>query len=265
MKKEMQWILMALSFVLLIDLASAQIVRQIEGSAGEIFDVPEISALIIGGEKELKIDFVAPKDMRLKGYEDVDVQEGDVVLLFNGKRTKTIAALKGAYEAAAIGDTVKMGIRRGTEMFFASFKKADPKTLPKRKIVIGDGPEGAPPDGEGTATRTFTFKSAGEGADGSRPILELGILAGIADKKVKVLQKLSLPGNSSPAVDLQAGDFLETLNNKTFSSPDELAGLLEKIPVGEKVELKYSRGEKTLNASFAKPQARGRIMMRTRE
>jgi len=265
LKKEMQWLAVALSVMLLVEFAPAQIVRQIEGPAGEIFDIPEISAMIIGGEKELKIDFVAPKDMRLKGYEDVDVQEGDVVLLFNGKRTKTIAALKEAYEAAAIGDTMKVGIRRASEMFFVSFKKADPKTLPKRKIVIDDGPEGAPPHGEGMATRTFTFKSAGENADGARPILELGILAGVADKKVKVLQKLSLPGNSAPAVDLQAGDFIEMLNNKTFSSADELADLLEKIPVGEKVELKYSRGEKSLNASFAKPEAKGRVMIRKME
>ncbi len=263
MKKEM-YLMMALLAILFANFASAQIVREIEGPAGEIFDIPELSAMIIGGEKELKIDFVAPKDMRLKGYEDVDVKEGDIILLLNGKRVKTIAALKEAYETSTIGDTVKVGIRRGTEMFFASFKKADPKTLPQRKIVIDDGPEGAPPHGEGAATRTFSFKSAG-GADGARPILELGILAGVADKKVKVLQKLSLLGSSTPPVDLQAGDFLEMLNNKTFSSPDELAGLLEKIPVGEKVELKYSRGEKTLNMSFAKPEARGRVMIRRTE
>lgn len=263
MKKE-QLIVVALSLMLLADFASAQIVREIEGPAGEIFDIPELSAMITGGEKDLKIDFVAPKEMRLKGYEDVDVKEGDIVLLLNGKRVKTIAALKEAYETSTIGDTVKVGIRRGSEMFFASFKKADQKTLPMRKIVIDDGPEGAPPHGEGAAMRTFTFKSAG-GADGARPILDLGILAGMADKKVKVLQKLTLPGSSTPAVDLQAGDFLEALNGKSFSSPDELAGLLEKIPVGEKVELKYLRGEKTLTASFAKPESRGRVMIRKME
>jgi hypothetical protein len=261
LKKE-QLIVVALSILLFVGFASAQIIRQIEGPVDEMFDIPELSAMIIGGEKDLKIDFVAPKDMRLKGYEDVEVKEGDVVLLFNGKRVKTVADLKGAYETAAVGDTVKVGIRRGTEMFFASFKKADPKTLPKRKIVIDDGPDGAPRHGEGATTRTLTFKSGGKDAEGARPILELGILAGVADKKVKVLQKLILPGSSAPVVDLQAGDLLETLNGKIFSSPDELAGLLDKIPVGERIELKYSRREKTLNASFAKPEPRGRVMIR---
>lgn len=255
---------MSFAAAFFVSAVSAQVIRKVDGPAGEIFDIPELSALIIGGEKELRVDFVAPKDMRLKGYENLDVREGDAILFFNGKRVKTIAALKEAYETTATADTAKIGIRRDSEMFFVSFKKADPKTLPRRKIVITNGPEGAPGKEGGTTTRTMTFKSGGDFPEGSQPILELGILAGVANKKVKVLQRLLLPG-AAPEVDLQPGDVLEMLNGKTFSTPDELVGLLEKIPTGEKIDLKYARGEKSLSAAFAKPEPRGKVMIRKME
>ena len=47
--------------------------------------------------------------------------------MINGKRVRDIATLRETYEAAAVGDVVKVGFRRGDERFLSSFEKKDPE------------------------------------------------------------------------------------------------------------------------------------------
>jgi hypothetical protein len=254
---------LALCAVSLTTPSLAQVVEK-KGSfeSVDLFDLPELGAIIVGGDKELRIEAIVPAEGRPKSHAGVDLQEGDVVLLFNRKRVKTIADIKEAYEGAAVADTIKMGIRRGQEMFLVSFVKADPKNLPKRelKIIGGSGPEGKPAPGQ-----SFSFKASGKMGEGVAPVLELGIIIGGVGKQVKVIDKLQIPGTALEGVDFQKDDVLQTLNGKAITSTEQFSTEFGKITVGDKVELKYRRGDKPMTAAFAKPQARGKIMMKTRE
>jgi len=111
---------------------------------GEIFDIPELGALIIKGDDGLKVEHVMPAEARPKAYADVDIKSGDLVLLVNGKRVKTIKDVEKQYGAVAVGEEIKLGLQRGEETLISRFAKADPKDLPQRKIIMrkSDGGKG---------------------------------------------------------------------------------------------------------------------------
>lgn len=111
---------------------------------GEIFDIPELGALVIKGDDGLKVEHVMPAEARPKAYADVDVKSNDLILLVNGKRVKTIKDIEKQYKGVAVGEEVKLGLQRGEETLISRFTKADPKDLPQRKIIMrkSDGAKG---------------------------------------------------------------------------------------------------------------------------
>jgi hypothetical protein len=57
---------------------------------GDVFHIPEPGALVIKKMDDLSIQFVAPAGDRRDPYKGIDLQTGDVILMANGKRVKTI-------------------------------------------------------------------------------------------------------------------------------------------------------------------------------
>ncbi len=243
--------------------AFSQEMKMVE--AGEVFNLPEISAAIAQEGDQIIILAALPKDRRVKAYENVDLQEGDVILFLNGKRLKAVKELEQIYAALAIGDTVQIGLRRKEDRLIASFAKADPKNLPapqmhmQRVMVGGDGKVTT----ESTAGGKRVMKALDPNASEITPVMAIGIIIGSVGGKVKVLDKLPMPMKGLESVDLQEGDFLQMLNGQKIISAPHLNELLEKLAVGAKVDLQYARKNETLTASFNKPQAQGRVMIKT--
>jgi len=243
--------------VLSLSAVHAQVMQTMD--AGGIFDLGEVGAVVVAGEKDLKVDAVMPIDERPKGYAQVDLRAGDLILFVNGKRAKTVQSLRECYDSVAIADTVKLGVQRGKEMFFVSFKKADPTTLPVRKMVIVGGER--PGSGEGKRMQSFSFR----GADEVRPLPELAVVVGQANQQVRILDELPLPGNNTKAVDLRAGDVLQSVNGSAISSFAQFFETFDKIPVGEMVTLKYLRGNTAMTATFAKPKSMANVIIKRQE
>ncbi len=95
---------------------------------------PEVGGLILSHGHDLRVERVQPPENRIAAYKGVDLREGDLLLLFNGERVKTILALNKAYETLPVGSTLKLGIQRDNQLFNVSFVKADPKDLPNIRI-----------------------------------------------------------------------------------------------------------------------------------
>lgn len=244
--------------------ALAQQMRMI--TAGEIFELRELGAILTEEDEQVKFLAVSSSERRLKAYQAVDVAEGDFLLFINGKRIKTVKDFETNYNTLAIGDTIKLGLRRKDERMIATFTKVDPKDLPKQvahRVMVG--PDGGITQEKSTdGGKSFSFSKKVEGnAEDITPVMGLGVIIGSEEGKVKIVDKLPMPIKELESVDLQAGDVLQTLNGDAVASVSAFNSAFEKIVVGAKVELRYLRKDKSMTASFNKPEAKGRIMMRT--
>jgi PDZ domain-containing secreted protein len=225
---------------------------------GEPFNLGELGAVVVDDGKEIKFLHVAPADMRPKAYKDLDVQTGDVVLMCNGKRLKTLKELETAYNETAVGAEFKLGVRRQEERFIVSFAKADPKDLPK--MVMQMATTGGPASsGGGVKMQRFTFGGPGQDASDIAPLLGIGLIIG---KKDDVFKIVGIMPNAAQG-DFKQDDIIESFNGEKIKSTQQLSEMYEKLAVGAKIELQYKRGDKTMQASLIKKESQGRMMIRS--
>ena len=222
---------------------------------GQPFSLGELGAVIVDNGKEIKFLHVMPADNRPKAYKDVDVQAGDVILMCNGKRLKTLKDLEEAYNATAVGAEFKMGVRRNEDRFIVSLPKADPKDLPKMemRMMTSDGSASG-----GVKMQSFTFGGPGQNAGDIAPLLGIGLIIGKKDNAFKIV---GLMPNSAQG-DFKQDDIIESFNGEKIKSTQQLSEMYEKLAVGAKIELQYKRGDKTMQASLTKKEAQGQMMIR---
>jgi S1-C subfamily serine protease len=225
---------------------------------GQPFSLGELGAVIVDNGKEIKFLHVMPADNRPKAYKDVDVQTGDVILMCNGKRLKTLKDLEEAYKATAVGAEFKMGVRRNEDRFIVALPKADPKDLPQIKMSIQttEGPNA----GDGKMQR-FVF-GAGQGSDDIAPLMGLGLIIGKKDNVFKVVGVMPDAAKAWGGADIKQDDVVESFNGEKIKSTQQFAEMYEKLAAGAKIELQYKRGDKTMQASLTKPEAKGKMIMR---
>lgn len=235
-------------------------------SAGEIFEFRELGAIVGQEAEQVKVMVAMPKDMRPKAYQSLDIAEGDLILFLNGKRIKAVKEFEQSYNALAIGDTIKLGLRRKEERMIVTLAKIDPQDLPQQvahRVMVGEGGNITQEKStDGGKTFSMSLKSNSNASD-ITPIPGLGVILGSEDGKVKVINKLPIPIKELEGVDLQEGDVLQALNGGAIASVSAFNSAFEKIAIGAKVELQYLRKDKSMTASFNKPESKARMMMRT--
>ncbi len=99
----------------------------------EVFNLPEIGALIVQYKNTNKIQFVAPENARQSTYKNIDLRKDDIILTVNGQPVKRIADIKNAYNKLQIGQDFKLGFKRNKQTLTVDIMKADPKSLPPKK------------------------------------------------------------------------------------------------------------------------------------
>lgn len=224
---------------------------------GQPFTLGEVGAVIVDNGKELKVLHAMPVEMRPKAYKDIDIKDGDIVLMCNGKRLKTLKELEEAYNATAVAADFKLGVKRGEERMIVAFAKADPKDLPKMQMNMSTT-EGAMPGGGNVRRMVF-----GGGGQDIAPLMGLGIIVG---KKDDVFKIVGVMQNAAKGGDFKVDDIVESLNGEKIKSTQQLSALYEKLAVGAKLEIKYQRDGKSMQASLTKPAApQGRVMMRANQ
>ena len=206
--------------------------------AGDILSVPELSALFAEEKGKIVVDHIMEPEMRAKGYEKTDLEEGDMVLMANGRSLGSIGALKALYDSAATGATVKLGVKRKEEMLIASFVKADPDKLPKLKMIVSHG-----------------------GDEDMFGIPQAGLIFGDKGKTVVVREVLSNP-SSEVRGEARKGDIVVKLNGSPVNSLKALRAAYEKLAVGANIRLVTSRSGKESTLEFSKPKDEGRMIIR---
>ncbi|HEX9653451.1 MAG TPA: PDZ domain-containing protein [bacterium] len=242
MKSVMRFLVVSAMVISGVFSASAQtfVQRSVEGEG--VFILPEIQTVLTSARDTVTVVEVLPKDLRPGGYAEVELMQKDQILMLNARRVKSVKEFEERYGAVKVGDEVKLGIRRKAELLIAAFKKIDPEKMPKgRKVMISLG---------------------GDGADDIRPWMGTGLILGLSEKRIKVMDKIEGHTEVLGSADIQKNDIIESINGKKLEGLDRLFEVYDKLAVGDKVEVSYSRGDKRMQLSFSKPEARGRMILR---
>ncbi len=206
---------------------------------GSAFPLPETGALILGQGTELKVAFSPSEQERRDPYKSVDLREGDLILLANGKRVKSIPELTKAYDSTSVGAEFKLGIQRGKEMMIVSFPKADPVAFPKRQM------------------RMIT-----EDEPGVAVFPAVGIL--LEEKKGSVVIQDLLPSGTSAVegLDVKAGDVITAINGKKVGTVEAYSKAYDALEVGAQVTWQTLRGGEVQTITFKKPKPSGPMIIK---
>lgn len=208
-------------------------VKRIITTDGNMFELPEVGAMLIEDGGKLKVDMIMPSSNRPKQYKDVDIKTGDFVLMMNGKKMENTDKAKELYEKLKPGDEVKLGIKRGEEMFISGFKKADPKDLPKvqRMIIKNDIV-----------------------ADGTVVLPDDGLLIGIQKGNAVITKKLPRGDNN-----IKEGDQITEINGKAVNEGKDFTSYFKSLKPGDKLELRFKSG---LSLKTKKPENKGNVIIK---
>jgi PDZ domain-containing secreted protein len=248
--KQMRSVLLLLTVLFLAMTSDAQekIVRMggpggnIKTFQGEMFDIPELGAMVTKPDNgNLKVEHVMPPEARPKAYADIDIKAGDEVLVMNGKRVKTIKELEQLYEAVPVGGEVKIGVQRGLESVISRFSKADPKDLPRRKMMI--------------------VTSDGKGGD-LRPLPGLGIVIG--KEKSGVVVKGVMDDKAKPLADadVAVGDKIVSIDGKQVRTMEDFGKNFDVIAAGKTMTWVVAHNGKDISISLVKPESKGQVIIR---
>ncbi len=153
----------------------------------------ELGAIVKSDEEtgSLAVEMVVDDD------PEVDIEEGDAILMVNGERVRSIAALREAYEGVAEGEEVKLALKRDERRFLAAFSRQP-----------GDGFTSVSSSGGGTRVLRM-----GSGGGDIEVLAELGVVTEESGV-VKVADELPIGDGSALAPD----DEITALDGREIAS-----------------------------------------------
>ncbi|MBN1165237.1 MAG: PDZ domain-containing protein [Candidatus Krumholzibacteriota bacterium] len=113
--------------------AQKKTIMKIEGE--NIFLFQELLLVLSEEEGRVVVNMAPPDGALPQEHKDLDLRAKDKVLMMNGKRIKSTAEIKQIYEKLKPGDEIKLGVKRGEEMFIVTFEKEDLENGPVRKVI----------------------------------------------------------------------------------------------------------------------------------
>lgn len=238
MRKAVPYSLLATLLIVSIPIVSAQEFQiKLDGKSDEnIFLLPECMAVLVDEDETIQVRILLPAESRPEGYGNLDLKERDEILMANAKRVKKVKDLKAIYEGVKAGETVKLGIRRGEEMFIVSFAKVDPEKMPRGRMQISTE-EGGPGGG-------ITMKLANLGN---------GLAVKEVNKQVFIHKILPPLKDALQNIDLKEGDRILSLNDQKIETNQQFIKAWSQIKNGVEVHLKISRDGKQFVVTFNKP------------
>ena len=205
-----------------------------DAEAGDIVMLRELG--ILAGTRGDDADDLEVLMLLPDADPSVGIQRGDLLLMIDGKRIHDAAAAREIYDAAEVGQTIKIGFRRGDERFLRSFKKAEEEEGAVRMVMMG-----------------------GPGADmgDMQPLTEFGAILGEKDGSVVVTMKLPMDEAA-----FEEDDVVKSLNGKAIASLAEFREAYEGLAIGDDLALIVERDGEAIETTRVKAEATGRIRMR---
>ncbi len=201
---------------------------------GEMMMINEFGGMIMLKDSAVTVEMIMPSDNRPDAYKDLDILQGDIIIMVNGSKIKSVEALQEAYDKTSAGDMVKLAISRDGKMMMRKFIKADPESMPKPVVMTMTGIGGD--DGNNLA------------------LAGVGVMLKAEDGRLSVE---SLINNIMPKFDgatPRPGDVILKIQGDDYASPQAFTDAYDKIATGETVTLVIERDGKELTTSFVRPK-----------
>lgn len=260
-QKKLQFIL-AILIILVTQTLTAQVfVKKARPGEGEIFFLNELSAIISEKDGVIIVEHAMPNDQRPELYRDVDFKQGDEILMVNANRVKLVNELEKIYNELQVGETMKLGVRRGEEMFIVSFNKMDPEKLPKNKLMIRKGvPAG---DEAGKEPKISSYQIKIDDTDGKIKFLTgTGLILKEMGSQVKIDKVIPEMVQEMGEINVKEGDVVIELNGEKIKSLAQFTKIYDEIKVGDEVQLITMREKKQIDVKFKKPETEGQVLIK---
>ncbi len=194
---------------------------------GDFVLVPGIMALVNFEDDNLIVSF-APDLPERDDFPAVDIKPGDQIMMCNGRRVSSLDMLRERLDAIAVGDTIKLGIRRDQELMIVSFPKVERSETDGGMRVMA-----VPTPGDNSPLELSQDIDL-------IPILELGIVASMKDESVVVFQLL--PENLRPAnLAIKSGDRLVAAGGEKLTDISQLQELCSTLGAGANLGMTIDR------------------------
>ncbi len=226
-------------------------------NAGEVFILPELGSVILSKDDALVVDLSGHPEKLPKVYRDVDLREGDKIIMLNGSRVKTIKELENGYAVITPNETVKIGISRDGQMMMVSFPKGDPDKLPVRRMIVANQGEG----GEVSVLGGGSDKMLELDASDAAVIADAGLIVALIEEKLTISSILPNANEIKGLEDVQVGDVVDKVNGVHFLTTQDLADFWNEIKVGEEVSLTLLRDGASHTAKFQKQEVQNEMPM----
>jgi hypothetical protein len=229
------------ALLLMVYPAKAQETRTMTFDASTSLMLQEFQAMLVEEDGEIKVKI----KMGSSDKPGDKLEQGDFIIMMNGKRTKTITELRELYESLKKDEEVKIGVRRGNERFIL------------RKIK-GDIPEG---EGGG---RRMVMKMDTEGDGEPATIIpELGLMLSDNDGSVSIQRVIEpLLPEEFKALDL-AGFSIASINGTKPKDAAHAKLLIAEVEVGEDLAFSLSKPDDEIKVSIKKPKSKGNFSFST--
>ncbi|MEP1307376.1 MAG: hypothetical protein ABJK11_09170 [Balneola sp.] len=220
--------------------SKAQERRTMSFDAATSLMLQEFQAMLVEEDGEIKVR------VRLGNSSEPGdkLEQGDLIIMMNGKRTKTITELRELYESVPKNEEVKIGVRRGNDRFILRKTKGD---IPK--------------PGEGGNRMVMSMEMSGDGP--STVIPELGLILSDNNEKV-IIQRAMEPLLPEEFKELDlAGFSISSINDQKPEDAEDAKMMIDVIETGADITFTFSKSDDEIKITIKKPKANGNVSIRT--
>jgi PDZ domain-containing secreted protein len=218
-------------FLIILFLSSqfqfAQEKHDVKLETDEVFNLPEVGALIVLFKNTFKIQFVAPENVRQAPYKNIDLRKDDIIMTVNGQNVKKIAEIKNAYNKLKIGQDFRLGIKRNKQTLLVNILKADPKNLPQKK----------------------SFSPFDQHSDNKVLLSGLGVVIINVNDKPMINKIFNKDNEEIKKAGLSEGNLLTFMNGQAIKTFSQFKTSWESFSAGQDINLWF---DKTKTVSFKK-------------
>lgn len=263
MLKTIGWLLFSLAVTALTTTAQTKEEKQprhemrIMGDPGQIWMLPEVGMVAIEREGKVTVEAISPAQSRPKAYAAVDLQQGDIIVMANGKKIGSSKEISALYDSLQIGQDLKMGIKRGEKMMMVTVKKADPESLPQRKMIVSDGDAGQNWEAQGSHSIQID-----PSVDNVTAVGGTGLMIGNKGKDIVVAGKMPHAKSILGDAAIGQGDIITHLQDKPVTTVAEFESAFDAIKIGDPVTITVLHDGKELKATFTKQESQFRTVIK---
>jgi PDZ domain-containing secreted protein len=246
--------------------AQRMVTRTISGAA---YMIPGLGAVVAEDSGQVKVIIVPAAGQRSEAYKNVDLEEGDFIIMCNGKRVSSVAEFQKRMDSVAVGGDVRLGIQRKADRRIATFVKADEAAGGGAQMMVMQTFGDQSPDSGGAAGMTAVDGGAvGIYSDGnSSPAVavaaEAGLLLGEADSGLYVMQLVPTAANPSGSKPVEGGYLVVAVQDKSVRTVAEFKTLYDAAKPGDKLKLSFKHGAESFSNTYIRTSAQPMIQMKT--